>query len=47
MGLAIAKGIIEAHNGRIWIESGNDNKGTSVLFTLPIGDQDLQTEIST
>jgi two-component system sensor histidine kinase KdpD len=47
MGLAIAKGIIEAHNGRIWIESGNANKGTSVLFTLPIGDQDLQTEIST
>jgi two-component system sensor histidine kinase KdpD len=44
MGLAIAKGIIEAHNGRIWIESGSDTKGTRVLFTLPIGDEDLQTE---
>jgi two-component system sensor histidine kinase KdpD len=40
MGLAIAKGIVEAHNGRIWIESGKGNLGTRVLFTLPIGDQD-------
>jgi signal transduction histidine kinase len=34
MGLAIAKGIIEAHEGRIWIESGNGGKGTRVLFTV-------------
>lgn len=40
MGLAIAKGIVEAHNGRIWIESGAGGKGTRVLFTLPIGDED-------
>lgn len=40
MGLAIAKGIIEAHNGRIWIESGAGGIGTRVLFTLPIGDED-------
>lgn len=40
MGLAIAKGIVEAHSGRIWIESGADGKGTRVLFTLPIGDED-------
>jgi K+-sensing histidine kinase KdpD len=40
MGLAIAKGIVEAHNGRIWIESGADGKGTRLLFTLPIGDED-------
>src|ERR1051326_7901510 len=40
MGLAIAKGIVEAHDGRIWIESGN-GKGTRVLFTLPIGDEDV------
>jgi two-component system sensor histidine kinase KdpD len=43
MGLAIAKGIIEAHNGRIWIESGAGGIGTRVLFTLPIGDEDLST----
>jgi two-component system sensor histidine kinase KdpD len=40
MGLAIAKGIVEAHSGKIWIESGKDNRGTRVLFTLPIGDQE-------
>ena len=40
MGLAIAKGIVEAHDGRIWIESGAGGKGTRVVFTLPIGDDD-------
>lgn len=38
MGLAIAKGIVEAHDGKIWIESGSGGKGTRVVFTLPIGD---------
>jgi two-component system sensor histidine kinase KdpD len=43
MGLAIAKGIIEAHSGKIWIESAKTaaGKGTRVVFTLPIGDEDL------
>jgi two-component system sensor histidine kinase KdpD len=41
MGLAIAKGIVEAHDGKIWIESGRDGKGTLVLFTLPIGDDEV------
>lgn len=47
MGLAIAKGIVEAHQGKIWIESGSGGKGTRVVFTLPIGDDedDQQTEI--
>ena len=40
MGLAIAKGIVEAHKGQIWIESGSGGKGTRVVFTLPIGDED-------
>lgn len=40
MGLAIAKGIIEAHDGKIWIESGKNDKGTRVIFTLPTGDDD-------
>ena len=40
MGLAIARGIVEAHDGKIWIESGANGKGTRVLFTLPIGDGD-------
>jgi K+-sensing histidine kinase KdpD len=40
MGLAIAKGIVEAHKGEIWIESGSGGRGTRVVFTLPIGDED-------
>lgn len=40
MGLAIAKGIVEAHDGEIWIESGTGGKGTRVVFTLPIGDEE-------
>jgi K+-sensing histidine kinase KdpD len=40
MGLAIAKGIVEAHGGKIWIESGAGGLGTRVNFTLPIGDED-------
>ena len=40
MGLAIAKGIVEAHEGRIWIEPATDGSGTRVVFTLPIGDRD-------
>ena len=45
MGLAIAKGIVEAHKGEIWIESGNGGRGTRVVFTLPIGDEDDDIKI--
>ncbi len=41
MGLAIAKGIVEAHGGKIWIDSGAGGKGTRVVFTLPIGDEEI------
>ena len=44
MGLAIAKGIVEAHDGKIWIDSGRNAKGTRVLFTLPIGDDEVNKE---
>jgi two-component system sensor histidine kinase KdpD len=40
MGLAIAKGIVEAHEGRIWIESSIGGEGTRVAFILPIGDEE-------
>jgi signal transduction histidine kinase len=36
LGLAIAKGIVEAHSGRIWAES-EPERGAQFVFTLPSG----------
>jgi K+-sensing histidine kinase KdpD len=55
MGLAIARGIVQAHGGKIWIEDAPERKGTSVQFMIPLHDAALgrtpensmpQTEIS-
>ena len=43
LGLAVARGIIESHNGRIWIEASETNEnsgGTTVAFVVPVGDED-------
>ena len=39
LGLAIARGILEAQNGSIEITGGKNEKGTKVVLTLPIGEQ--------
>jgi K+-sensing histidine kinase KdpD len=42
LGLSIAKGIVEAHSGRIWIEDAAGG-GTSVLVSIPIGSARVRT----
>ena len=35
IGLAVSKGVVERHGGRIWVEPGR-GKGTTIHFTLPV-----------
>jgi K+-sensing histidine kinase KdpD len=40
LGLAICKGLVEAHGGRIWIRKKN-SPGTTVSFTIPLVPQNV------
>jgi signal transduction histidine kinase len=36
LGLPLTKGIVEMHNGKIWVESEGLDKGSRFTFTLPL-----------
>ncbi len=36
LGLAIARGLVEAHGGRMWADAGPGGHGTAVSFSLPM-----------
>jgi PAS domain S-box-containing protein len=46
LGLAICKGIIEAHGGRIWADSGGEGKGTTFSFSLPVAVQEAGAKVA-
>jgi two-component system sensor histidine kinase KdpD len=43
LGLAVARGLIEAHGGRIWAES-NDGRGARFTFAIPSAPLDVEPE---
>ena len=47
LGLPIARRLVEAQGGRIWVESRSTGSGTVVRFTLPVSGSIGQTNVTT
>ena len=45
LGLAICKGLVEAHGGRIWIRSSNP-PGTTISFTVPLVSSSMPANVT-
>jgi signal transduction histidine kinase len=45
LGLPIVKGLVEAHGGRVWVESAR-NRGTTFFFTLPCARAPAETSVA-
>jgi two-component system sensor histidine kinase KdpD len=41
LGLAIARGLVMAHGGHIHVEDGSGGQGARMIFTVPVGDEEL------
>ncbi len=44
IGLSLARELVDLHGGRIWAESAGEGRGTTMIFELPIGEDDASDE---
>jgi two-component system sensor histidine kinase KdpD len=44
LGLPIARRLVETQSGRIWIETPSTGSGTAVVMTLPVAEENQETQ---